>query len=68
MCVPRFIKISKITHPINWWNQDGVLGEMFEVLDISPEYGYFKIEYEKDVYGWIPPEVCEINPHLRRVK
>lgn len=65
--MPKFIKITKITHPINWWNQQGVLGETFEVLDMS-KYGFVKICYcEGTRYGWVPLDVCEVNPHLRLV-
>lgn len=67
MVKPRVLKIVKVTDPINWWSRYGLLGKVYLVLDVS-KYGYAKIEYESDKYGWVPLEMCEINPHLKVVK
>ncbi|UED81066.1 hypothetical protein FH508_0004020 [Lysinibacillus sp. CD3-6] len=63
---PRFVKITKKTHDLNWWYRYGLIGKTFEVLAISP-YSFAKIEYEEDTFGWLPLDVCEINPHLKVV-
>lgn len=61
---PRKIRVIKVTHPFNWWDCDEVLNKTFEVLDIS-EHNYVKIEYEEDRFGWLPLDVCEVNPHIK---
>lgn len=61
----KFVKIIKVTHEMNWWNNEDILGKTFEVLDIYN--GCAKIEYYKNFYGWLPLEVCEVNPHLKLV-
>ena len=62
----KFIKIVKTTDALNWWNSKGIIGETFEVLEIS-KYNYAKIEYVKGYFGWLPVEMHEINPHLKIV-
>ena len=63
----RFVKIAKFTHNLNWWYCRGLVGQTFEVLDVSPNE-YVKIGYEEGSCGWLPLDVCEINPHLTLVK
>lgn len=64
---PRFVKIVKTTHWLNWWYKYGIIGQTFEVLDVS-QWNFVKIEYEKGMFGWLPLDVCEVNPHLRIAK
>lgn len=69
----NFIKVVKVTDPLNWWNREGILGQTFEVVEIvsSPFFNknvdWVKIEYEEGFFGWIPLNMCEINPHLKIV-
>lgn len=63
----KFVKVAEMTHPLNWWNNEDIIGETFEVLEVSV-YGYVKIEYYEKYFGWLPLDVCEVNPHLRIVK
>lgn len=67
MMKPRFIRINKKTDDLNWWYRYGLIGKTFRVLDASP-YNFVKIENEKDNFGWLPLNVCEINPYLKEVK
>ncbi|MBL4951106.1 hypothetical protein JK635_02475 [Neobacillus sp. YIM B02564] len=64
---PKFIRIIKTTDPLNWWNHKDIIGKTFEVLEVS-KYNYAKIEYWSGYYGWLPLEMCEINPHLKLVQ
>lgn len=49
---PKFIKVVKITHPVNWWNCDYVLNQTFEVLDVVNNRA--KIEHLEGYYGYVP--------------
>lgn len=62
----KFVKVKQTDDPLNWWNHKGVVGQTFEVLEIS-EYNYGKIEYCKGFYGWLPLDMHEINPHLKLI-
>lgn len=62
---PKFVKLVKATHPINWWNRHELLGKTFEVLEVVNNRA--KIEYFEGHFGYVPLEVCEIDPHLKIV-
>lgn len=63
----RFVKINTAHSDLNWWLHHGIVGQTFEVFDIVSD-GYVKIKYGKKLYGWLPLDVCEINPHLKLIK
>ena len=63
----RYVKIVKSTNPINWWYRNGLIGQTFEVLERSI-HDSVKIQFDDEKFGWVPLDVCEINPHLRLIK
>lgn len=63
----RFVKVDKMTQDCNWWNHPDILGKTFEALEISA-HNLVRIQYFEGFYGWLPVEVCEVNPHLKLVK
>ncbi|MGG0308405.1 hypothetical protein ABEY43_06675 [Priestia megaterium] len=61
----KFVKVVRITDHLNWWNNGKVIGKTFEALEVVNDH--VKIEHTPSFYGYVPLEVCEINPHLKAI-